>query len=169
MQAHIERKTVMDENKKRAVLVSLGSIERLKLVKTVIEEKYETTMVCCDFSHNTKTYVKRDIECMYIHVPSYRKNLSFARIYSLLYYSTRVYKFVKKKKPDLLYVILPPNKIAAYCSKYKKNYKNTKLLFDIYDLWPESMPMIGFERTLPGRIWGGAKRQKFGECRLYFL
>jgi len=82
---------------------------------------------------------------------------------------------VKRIKPDLLYVILPPNSLAWLASRYKRNNK-VKLVYDIYDLWPESFPSPKVKNLLklPFIIWSSLRDKNLSaadfvitECNLY--
>lgn len=160
---------------KKALLISLGSLDRLKLVKEVIQDKYDVTMLLSDFSHtNKKKRVCLDRECTYIHVPAYRKNLSLKRCFSLIYYGYKVSKYIKKLQPELIYAILPPNNMAYRCMKYKKAHKNMYYVVDIYDLWPESMPLNKFKNNIIFKLWAVLRDSSlkiadlvFTECGLY--
>ena len=55
---------------------------------------------------------------------------------------------VEKIKPDLLYTLVPPNSLARSAAKYIQKHKEVKLIFDLIDLWPESMP-IGKIKKIP--------------------
>ncbi len=161
--------------RKTAVLVSLGSIDRLKLVKEVIKNEYDVTMFLCDFDHNRKAEVsERDPECTYLHIPPYKKNLSIRRILSLLNYGKQIGRQVENMRPDLIYIILPPNNMVKNCESYLKSFSDVKLVLDIYDLWPESMPLKRFQGTVPTRVWAGWRDRNldkaqvvFTECKLY--
>lgn len=163
---------------KKAVLFSLGSgvEERLRLFKEAIGSEYETEIYISDFNHTDKKYVSTfEDDLKYIHVPSYTRNLSFARIYSYLKFGSAVKKILQDIKPDLVYVMLPPNNVAAKCLKYLKR-NDSYFIVDIYDLWPESLPLdkVKFNYN-PAYHWWKNLRDKsikradyiFTECDLY--
>lgn len=128
--------------KTKAIIISLGVPERLKLIRDVLENEYDVNIYISDFSHAKKEYIRSlDKECNYIHVPSYSKNISFRRIWSYIHFARRVDKLLETKKPKLIYVMLPPNIIADRCRKYKAKNEDTILIADLYDLWPESLPI----------------------------
>lgn len=163
---------------KKAVLVSCFNWykTRVEPVRALLLEcGYETSVILSDFNHITKKRItKKNSDCCYIHVPSYEKNISLNRIRSHLFFGKKTAFFLKQEKPDLIYLLLPPNNIAKYCTQYKKNNPNTKLIIDIIDLWPESMP-IGFIKKTPF-VWFWKKWRDnaikiadyvFTECDLY--
>jgi hypothetical protein len=77
----------------------------------------------------------------------YHKNLSIKRLASHYKFSKDAFNIVKKIEPNILYVLLPPNSLAKYSSIYKNTHNEVKLIFDIIDLWPETMP-IGNAKNL---------------------
>lgn len=155
---------------KKAALVSLGSIDRLKLVKEVIQDEYEVTMFLCDFSHNRKAeVVKRDPECVYLHIPPYKKNLSIQRIISLLNYGKQIGERIRNLKPDLIYIILPPNNMIKNCESYLRANSDVNLVLDIYDLWPESMPINkSIKGTFPFKMWADWRNRNLGKAKVVF-
>ena len=141
----------------------------------LISHGYEVNVLTSDFDHiKKKTFDNRYSECTYIHVPPYKKNLSLDRIKSHLYFGKQVAKFIKKEKPDLIYLLLPPNNTAKYCAQYKRNNPDTKLFIDVIDLWPESMPLGALKRTPFVLFWKKWRDDAikvadhvFTECDLY--
>lgn len=142
---------------KKAILISCFDWykKRLEPIRDfLVNQDYEVTVLTSDFNHIKKTEIeKRHPECTYIHVPSYRKNISLNRIKSHLFFGKCVKNKLDQINPDFIYLLLPPNNTAKYCSQYKKLHPDTKLIVDIIDLWPESMP-IGFIKKTPfAWIW----------------
>lgn len=102
-------------------------------------------VVTSDFFHADKIF--RDTESIkskwtfkitFLHENRYKKNFSFKRIFSHLFFAYKLSNYLKRrKKPDVIYLAFPPissSKIVAkYCKKNKLQY-----LVDIQDLWPES-------------------------------
>lgn len=160
---------------KKAALVSLGSIERLKLVKEVLKDEYSVTMFLSDFDHNRKAEVSnKDPECVYLHIPPYKKNLSFQRIFSLLSYGRQIGRQINELDPDLLYIILPPNNMVKNCETFLSAKLTASLVLDIYDLWPESLPIQWLKNTFPIKEWTRWRNRNlekakivFTECQLY--
>ena len=163
---------------KKALLVSCFNWykARLEPVRNLLNSKgYEVTVLTSDFSHIKKKAIEeRYSECTYIHVPPYKKNLSLGRIKSHLCFGKQVAKFIEKEKPDLIYLLLPPNNTAKYCARYKRKNPETKLIIDIIDLWPESMPLGALKRTPLAWFWKKWRDDAikvadhvFTECDLY--
>lgn len=163
---------------KKAVLISCFNWyeKRLKPIKEILEKLgYEVDVLNADYNHILKkTCDKKLSEITYFSVPKYKKNISIQRIYSHLYFSNHVYKWLKENNPDLIYALLPPNSIAYYCAKYKKKNQNVSICFDLIDMWPESMPISNIKNTLPARFWADLRNKNlqyanhiFVECNLY--
>ena len=136
---------------------------------------YDVTILESDFDHIKKTPIEnRFPECTYIHVPSYTSNISVSRIRSHLSFGKSVRQYIKNLEPDLIHIQVPPNNTARYCTEYKKKHTETRLILDIVDLWPESMPVGKIRNYLPGKIWKGWRNNciatadhVFTECDLY--
>ena len=165
-------------NVKKAVLISCFDWYKKRLEpirELLLNQGYEVTILTSDFNHIKKTEItERYLECTYIHVPSYKKNISLKRIKSHLFFGKCVKNKLNQINPDFIYLLLPPNNTAKYCTQYKKERPNTKLIVDIIDLWPESMP-IGFAKKTPlAWIWKKWRNNAiriadhvFTECTLY--
>jgi hypothetical protein len=150
---------------------------RIEPVREYFESKgYETKYFVSDFDHSKKTYYKAENDEIQIHVPSYNKNLSINRLYSHYYFSKQVFKEVKKFQPDILYVKFPPNSLCKFAAKYKKE-NNVELIYDVFDLWPESLPMGNNKKKMlwiPSMFWANLRNKYlkfadyvFTECNMY--
>ena len=163
---------------KRAVLISCFDWydTRLKPIRDIlIEMGYEVTVLTSDYDHIRKEpVIKKNDKCTYIHVKRYKKNISFNRLESHYKFSKAVFRKILTIQPDLLYALIPPNSVANICRQYKIRYPNVKLVFDIIDMWPESMPGEKLHRTLPFLYWKNLRDKSlrhadhiFTECNLY--
>lgn len=81
----------------------------------------------------------------YVDTIEYKKNISFARIYSHYKLAKDIFKQVENESVYLLWVLLPPNSFARHAYKYKMKHPDVKLVFDIIDMWPETMPVKRFD------------------------
>lgn len=114
----------------------------------------KVTVVASDFCHIHKTYRKdKKEDHVFVHVKEYRKNLSFARMKSHYLFAKNAFDEVEKLYPDLLYVFIPANSLVKEAAIYKKKYKNVKLIFDVIDLWPETMTMGKIKNMFPFTYW----------------
>lgn len=129
---------------KKAVLVSCFNYYeiRLKFVESYLRQNgFETTYITSNFDHIAKRSFKIRREfTVQVHAKPYRKNLSISRMLSHYLWSRNVIKKIKRISPELLFVMLPPNSLARLLVRYSRR-SGTKLVFDIYDLWPETYPL----------------------------
>lgn len=105
--------------------------------------------VTSDFDHSTK----REFTCMVpgcvqLHVIPYRKNLSVDRILSHRMFAKAAAQYLESEKPDVIVALLPPNFLGHYLAAYKKKHPQTVLIFDIFDLWPETFPSGRLKKLL---------------------
>lgn len=162
---------------KKALLISCFDWygQRLAPLKELLENNYEITILLSDFDHiNKREITNKRRDCIYIHVPSYEKNISLKRIFSHFEFGRNVRKTLYNIKPDFIYLVLPPNNTAFYCLHYKKKYPNVKYVIDIIDLWPESMPLNCFWLKPLKWAWKNMRDSSlkcadfvFTECGLY--
>lgn len=133
--------------------------------------------VTSNFNHRSK---KKNNERPYknttlLSVPKYESNLSIKRIISHIVFSYKAYRIVKKKNPDLVYMIIPPNFLVYLFKKiYLKN--NTKVIYDVYDMWPETFPTNKKNKLIHSifLFWSGLRTKNIkysnvilNECKLF--
>lgn len=163
---------------KKAIIISCFNWyeSRLKYIREyLISRDYNVVILTSDYVHTKKIEVeKRYKECTYIKVPKYKRNISLKRVFSHFYFGKKVKKFINHEKPDVIYTLLPPNNIGKVVSDYKKKNRDVKLIVDIIDLWPESMPVDKFRKLPIIKIWKSwrneailAAEHVFTECGLY--
>ena len=75
--------------------------------------------------------------------------------------------------PDLIHCLIPCNSLTKEMAIYKKNHDCT-LIFDVIDLWPETMPISKFKDKFPFTLWRNLRDdylqygdKVFVECDLY--
>jgi len=138
-------------------------------------EGHEVSIVQSDFRHFKKTKRKEEKDgYVFLETKPYYKNMSAARLISHYKFSEKAFKYVEVLEPDLIYVIIPPNSLTKFAAKYKKKHKNVKLIFDLMDLWPETLPFRKIKGLPPITSWRKIrdKNLKFAdfiitECNLY--
>ena len=100
-------------------------------------------VVTTDFSHRDKQYrsrnLKRNID--YLHVSSYKRNLSVSRMISHWIFAHKLFFYLLKngKSYDAVYCITPTPSSAFICAVYKGFAKHKFLIIDVIDTWPESL------------------------------
>ena len=161
---------------KKALLVSCFGWyeERLKFVEERLQMRgYEVQVWISDYSHFKKERSSMDKGLNYIHVRAYKNNLSLGRLYSHYDFCRQMYHVLERELPEVVMALIPPNSVAHICGKYKCKHPNTKLIFDIIDMWPESYtaPKL-FEA--PFKIWASLRDKNlkyadhiFTECSFY--
>lgn len=128
-----------------------------------------------DFQHIKKEYRNiKQKDYTFIHAEAYYKNLSVSRLQSHKKFSERVYQRIKDQDIDLLWVLIPPNSLTSMAAQYKQYHSGTKVVLDMIDLWPETMPIHKF-KNIPPLLWWKNIRDKnlkyadiiVTECNLY--
>lgn len=110
---------------------------------------YRTEYITSDFDHATKQRFSCKIPgCVQLPVMEYRKNLSIERILSHRIFSKSAKAYLEQEKPTVVVALLPPNFLAHYLAEYKKSNPDVTLIFDIFDLWPETFPSGKMKRLL---------------------
>ena len=150
--------------------------ERMKLViQSMKLEGFEVVSYTSNFSHIRKEYRNSVPEgVIALKTNPYKKNLSASRLYSHNKFAKDVFKRVREDKPDLLYVIAPANSLVKEAYKYKKE-TGVKLIIDIIDMWPESLPAGSkIKSLLPFKLWKSYRSRYINcadrlitECSLY--
>ena len=129
-----------------------------------------------DFDHMKKT--KRDNvnpEYSVIHGIPYMKNISYARIRYHQRFAKDALKAIENESADLLWVLVPSNSLTKSISKYKAKHPDTKLIFDVIDMWPETMPSKKLKKIpFVNKIWANIRNRNIDnadlvltECDLY--
>lgn len=129
---------------KRAVCISCFNFydHRVELVMEQLRDRgYECRYITGDFNHFTRErFSLRVPDGEQMHTMLYRRNVSPARILSHIKFTRDVFRRVEALRPDLLYVMVPPNSLSRGAAAYKKRHPQTRLILDMYDLWPETFP-----------------------------
>ena len=113
-----------------------------RFVNDYVKKGYDVIYVTSDFDHMTKKryYFNEYKNSKQLHVISYKKNLSISRILSHLMFSYKTFYMLLACKPELVYVEVPNNSLVKSSAKYKK-INNAEIIVDVFDMWPESMPV----------------------------
>lgn len=89
----------------------------------------------------------------YLPAQKYKKNISIKRLLSHSQFATDLFFMIEDLKPDLIWLIIPANSLVKMAAKYKKKYPNTKIIIDVIDMWPESLPININKFALPFKLW----------------
>lgn len=137
---------------------------RTRYVEQVLKESgYSVEHLLSDFDHrNKKTYhATREGIINYVHVTFYKKNISLQRLWSHIRFGQQVKKYVMNSNYDLVYHCAPPNYTIKELCKCKEK-KSFKLITEVGDMWPESIPVGEKVRKLffvPFRMWSKLRDQ----------
>ncbi len=138
------------------------------------EQGAEVTWIFADFDHRElKNIDRRKPDHVYLHMAPYTGNLSPNRIRSIRGFAAEVEKYLADRQADLLYFMIPANSFVPAAGRLKKR-TGAKIVFDIIDLWPESLPLPHVDRLLPVYAWKQLRDRHitcadviFTECALY--
>lgn len=118
----------------------------------------EVRLYTPDFSHRKKERIvtadedrKKGIN--YLHHRPYSHNLSYARLLGHMEFASLCKSTLEAWKPDRIHAMVPANSIAHEMAEYKKEHPETQLIFDVNDLWPESLPLKFLKYTPPAWYW----------------
>lgn len=103
------------------------------------------------FQKKTRTECPDGFEL--IHAKPYYKNFSVARLKSHYLFANEAGRRVKQIRPELLWVLVPPNSLVKTSVAYKKRFPKTKLVLDFIDMWPETMPISMLKKVPPFSFW----------------
>lgn len=149
---------------------------RVDLIYDFFKAKgYEVTVIQSDFKHIEKVRrVDTKDDYVFVKTRPYYRNLSVTRLYSHHKYAREAFKIVEEIKPELLYTFVPPNSLTWFANNYKKRNDEIKLIIDLIDLWPESMPIGNVKKYPPFTFWRDLRDKNLEyadlvitECNLY--
>lgn len=130
---------------------------RIKFVERCLQELgyQEIIVISSDWDHRSKQLynISRD-NLELIHVPPYKRNISLNRIISHFVFARKVYQRLKEINPDFIYASVPPNFIVRYTAKYQRHYPKVKMIYDLGDLWPETLPVSGLSKKVASPLLG---------------
>ena len=147
------------------------------LLKMLVEQGHSVEVLMSDFRHIEKCrrFDTKDNFKFFTAEP-YKKNISIRRLHSHTQLSLDMFSWVEEheRKIDILWVFAPPNSFVKNAAEIKKKYDHIKLVIDLIDLWPETMPMGGLKHTPPFYVWRMIRDENLKyadvivtECNLY--
>lgn len=168
---------------KKALIVSCNDNydynTRTKFVSSFLKQSgYQVRFLIANFDHRKKEAysVTREDDITYIPVRPYRRNLSVDRILSHVQFAKGVREYVLNNEVDLIYHCAPPNATIKALADIKKK-KSFKLITEIGDMWPETMPVGNSVKkvlALPLKIWSNLRDRNLynsdlviAECNLF--
>ena len=117
-----------------------------------------------DFMHLKKMH-RENPPRDYIYIPTfpYKRNMSLGRLYSHKIFSKDVVRRLKQGSFDLIYVLIPPNSLVRDLIEYKRK-TGIKVIFDVIDLWPESLPVKVSKDLFPFILWKRLRSRYINEA-----
>lgn len=159
---------------------------RVRLLQAYfLKQAHEVCVFTSDYRHFQKRYRHKVPDgFIFVHADAYQRNLSAARLHSHDKFTKDVFAAVETKQPDLIWVLAPPNSLVKQAALYKKSHPKIKLVIDMIDMWPETMPVPRFLNAgtqnlrikyLPPFSWWKGLRDRYidvadavvTECELY--
>ena len=120
-----------------------GELSRSNMAyKYFVSRDFETVALYSTFSHSLKKFRLFDNpNFIPLQTIAYNSSLSLRRIFSYLIFAFKVFLYLRRNKADVVYVNLPPNILTL--AVFLGCTRNTRIIVDILDLWPESFPHNG--------------------------
>lgn len=136
---------------------------------------YEVNVFTSDFRHFEKRRRNDSKEDFTLfRAKPYMRNISADRLISHKRLASEICREVEKRSFDLLWVMAPPNSFVSEFARFKREHRNTKMIIDLIDLWPETMPVHGFRYTPAYKLWKSMRDANLAaadvvvtECELY--
>lgn len=160
-----------------AIITNSSSYEpRMDLTVEFFQKNgHDVTRIESDFIHREKVIrTKKGENTIYIDTIPYKRNLSLLRLFSHYNFAMRVYKLLNTQTYDLIYVFIPANALLKFIAIYKDKNPGIKLVTDVIDLWPESLPFKHFKKIWPITQWAAFRNDNLSksdqiilECGLY--
>ncbi|SHM12964.1 glycosyltransferase [Ruminococcus flavefaciens] len=138
---------------------------------------HKAIVLASDYKHiDKKRRTEKKNGYIFFHVEAYNKNLSVQRMKSHSHFSRDVTNYIERniEKIDLIWALIPPNSLVRDLSRIKRNNPKVKLIFDLIDLWPETMPIGKAKSFFPFTYWRDLRNKYLKvadyivtECNLY--
>lgn len=152
--------------------------QRVDLLREYFKERGNHVIVLSsDFKHIEKVRRIQPKEgYKFFTANPYKKNFSLDRILSHRQLSKKIFSYVHEhiNDIDVLWVLVPPNSFVQDAARIKKEQPRVKLIFDIIDMWPETMPIGKIEYYYPLKVWEDIRDNSIcmadfviTECQLY--
>ena len=140
--------------------------ERMGFVYEACKSRgYDTVALTSDFSH-IKKEKRTTVPHFFKAIPTrpYKKNLSLNRILSHIRFAEDCFAQIEKEDPDLIWLMVPANSLAKEAGKYKAKHPEKKMIIDIIDMWPESLPVKVNKNVFPFSYWRSLRAKNISCC-----
>ena len=129
--------------------------ERLNYIyDACLSRNFEVKAISSDFSHIRKQK-RTDLSdrITYLETRPYSRNMSVRRMLSHYIFAKNAFTYIENAKPDLIWLIAPANSLIMRAKQYKAKHPEVKLIIDIIDMWPESLPLNTDKSLFPFSLW----------------
>lgn len=151
---------------------------RVDLLRDAFKSQgHKVVVLTSDYKHiEKKRRTEKKIGYKFFHVEEYNKNFSIQRIKSHCHFSRDVSDYIELNidNIDLIWALIPPNSLVKDLSGIKVKYPKVKMIYDIIDLWPETMPVMNVKELFPFTYWRDLRNKHINkadyivtECNLY--
>lgn len=147
------------------------------LTETLKGYGHNVVVLASDYRHIDKckrTEAKEGY--IFFNAQPYKKNLSIKRMKSHMSLSKKISDYIEKKIDsfDLIYALIPPNSVVKDLCLLKREHPEIIIIFDLIDLWPETMPVGKMKNMPPFTYWRNLRDKHLNaadlvvtECELY--
>ncbi len=131
-----------------------GPTRHFNLAQALIKKGHDVTIIAANFSHFKHQYfvedpyqvtkqVIEDVPFIWLPVTAYHKN-GAKRLLSMLSFAKQIWsaKNLPKSKPDVI-LGSSPNLFAAFSALKLANRLKVPFIFEVRDLWPETLIQLG--------------------------
>lgn len=142
--------------------------ERARYVYEACKSRgYDIKAYTSDFSHIRKEK-RASVPEPFIAIKTapYSKNLSLQRMISHHHFARDLFKEIETDVPDLIWLLAPANTLIKEAKNFKRKHPDTKLIIDIIDMWPESLPVSISKDLIPFRIWKNIRKNNINCCNI---
>ena len=142
--------------------------ERLRFVHDACRSLgFETNAMTSDFSHIRKEK-RNSIPDGFVAIKTspYKKNLSLQRMLSHYKFAKDAFQMIEEQDPDLIWLMAPANSLILQAKKYKQKHPEAKIIIDIIDMWPESLPVNISKNIFPFIWWRNIRKKNIDCCDL---
>ena len=150
--------------------------ERVTFIMDVCKKRgYDVKAYTSNFSHFRKE-LRNSVPDGLVAIDTipYKRNLSLFRLNSHKVFAETVFDKIREDKPDLIWVVAPCLSLIKEANVYKNENPKVKIVIDIIDMWPESLPLGKIKNTLPFKLWKNIRVNNINcadelvtECDLY--
>lgn len=158
------------------IITSFQTYEpRAEAIRNYFEKKDKSVwIISTNFAHREKKNRSDQKDgYSFIATESYKRNLSLSRLISHYNFARDAFSEAEFFWPELLYVLIPANILVKFAQNYKHR-KKCKLVIDIVDMWPESLPVSKIKNYWPFTLWRNLRNDYLcmsdaiiTECDLY--